>query len=52
MLYRVWCIKNNDYEIEAKSADEAIAKAKRMCPFYPDEVEVECINEEEEEEDE
>ena len=51
MMYRVWCIKNCDYDIQADNVDEAIAKAKRLCPFYPDEVEVECINEEEEEEE-
>ena len=50
MLYRVWCIKNCDYEIEAKSVDEAIFKAKQMCVFRPDVVEVEDIEKEEEEE--
>lgn len=52
MLYTVWCIKNEPFEIEAESADEAIRAAYNLCPFRPDYVEVEIANNEEEEEEE
>jgi hypothetical protein len=41
MIYTVWCVKNEVYEIEADSAEEAIDEARYLCPFSPDIVEVE-----------
>ena len=52
MLYSVWCIRNEEYIVEANNADEAIRKARNLCPFRPDYVEVELVEEEEEEEEE
>ena len=52
MLYSVWCIRNEEYVVEADSADEAIRAAYNLCPFRPDYVEVEIANNEEEEEEE
>lgn len=50
MLYSVWCIRNENYEIEADSVDEAIIKAKEICSFRPDEIEIELAEVDEEEE--
>ena len=51
MKYIVWCTKHYDIDIEADNVDEAIAKAKDLCPFYPDVIEIEIAEEESEEEE-
>lgn len=52
MLYSVWCIRNEEYVVEADNADEAIRKARNQCPFRPDYCEVGLVEEEEGEEEE
>lgn len=52
MLYKILCIQTSSHNVQENSMDEAIEEAKRMCPFYPDKIMIECIEEEEDEEEE